>query len=113
MSTFVQALEMMAIPATFFLLCRYLNLRGDGTPVPPSSAPDPAATTDYGQRSRTINACSILRLHRPVAVGVAACSSAPTSQAREPGRTATADAALDTVIRAASLADVLVRTDLP
>ncbi len=47
MSNFFQVLEMMAVPAAFLLFCRYLNLRGDRMSLPPSSATDPAATSDH------------------------------------------------------------------
>ncbi|MDT5078215.1 MAG: hypothetical protein QOJ80_2852 [Mycobacterium sp.] len=33
MSNLVQLLEMLAAAAVFFLLCRYLNLRGGAAPV--------------------------------------------------------------------------------
>jgi hypothetical protein len=36
MSDVFQLLTMMAVPAAFFVTCRYLNLRGDRAP----SAPD-------------------------------------------------------------------------
>jgi hypothetical protein len=31
MANFFQVLEMMAIPAAFFVICRYLNVWDDGT----------------------------------------------------------------------------------
>lgn len=54
MSNMFQVLSMMAIPAALFLVCRYLNLRGDRTPITPDPAigttvsPDAAGATGHG-----------------------------------------------------------------
>lgn len=58
MSNFFQVLEMMAVPAAFFLFCRYLNVRNNRTPLVPDRSLDaqrhePAVGSDYaGSGSR-------------------------------------------------------------